>query len=73
MDEYIGNFFTIENSSVFDGQTVNALEYRSKKSTLQGRCFRCGRELRRHWFTIQTAEDDLVICDVGAECVKRLA
>ena len=72
MDEYTGNYFTIENSAVFDGMAVNVLEYKSKNSFPVGTCFRCGRVLRKHWWVVQTADDDLVVCECGNECVKHL-
>ena len=72
MDNYTGNYFTIKNSIVFNGDTVNVLEYRDATGLLHGTCMRCGRKLRRHWWTIQTAEDDAIYGDIGAECVKKL-
>lgn len=72
MTEYTGNFFTVENSRVFNGATVNVLEYRDPKGAPHGRCMRCGRPLRRHWWTVQTADNDAVYGDIGAECVKKL-
>jgi len=71
MEEYTGNYFTIENSRVFDGQTVNVLECKASDGGWHGTCFRCGRKLRRHWYEVQS-EDDLLICAIGAECVKKL-
>lgn len=70
--EYMDNYFTIENSRVFDGDTINVLEYRDKDGEYRTRCIRCGKPLRYHWWTIQTAEDDAVYGDIGAECVKKL-
>ena len=72
-EEYTGNWFAIENSATFDGQTVNVLEYKASTSRTQGYCFRCGKKLRKHLWTVQTAEDDLIICDIGNECVKHIA
>lgn len=73
MDEYTGKYFTIENSADFDGKSVNVLEYRTKTNVIQGTCFKCGKVLKKHWWTVQTVEDDLIICDVGNDCVRRLA
>ena len=70
--EYKGKYFTIEKSRVFNGEDVNVLEIVSKKRCNRGCCFLCGRPLKRHWWTVQTTGDDLEICDVGPECVKRL-
>ena len=39
MVEYTGNYFTIENSTVFNGATVNVLEYRDPKGGRHGVCF----------------------------------
>ena len=72
MTEYTGNFFTVENCAVFNGATVNVLEYRDPDGGRHGTCFRCGKPLRRHWWTVQTADNDAVYCDIGAECVKKL-
>ena len=71
MVKYTGKYFTVENSNVFDGQTVNVLECKAFDSRWHGTCFRCGRRLRRHWFEVQTT-DDLLICEIGTECVKKL-
>ena len=71
MTEYTGNYFTIENSTVFDGQTVNVLEIVSDDS--HEKCFRCGTTLRKRWWVVQTAEDDLEICTVGIKCVNKLS
>ena len=72
MAEYTGTYFTVENSHTFDGDTVNVLEYRDKSGSSRTRCMRCGKPLRWHWWTIQTAENDAVYGDIGAECVKKL-
>lgn len=72
MTEYTGNFFTVENSRVFNSATVNVLEYRDPNGAPHGRCMMCGRPLRRHWWTVQTADNDAVYGDIGAECVKKL-
>lgn len=71
MWEYTGNYFTIRDSKRF-GQTVHVLEYKSKSSVPWGECLLCGKMLKRHWWTIQTDGDDLIIGDVGSECVKKL-
>ena len=71
MTEYTGNYFTIENSCVFDGKTVNVLEIVSDNG--KETCFRCGAKLHKRWWVVQTAEDDLEICTVGVKCVNRLA
>ena len=70
MPEYTGNYFELD-SEVFE-QKVNCLEYKCKSSVTWGNCYRCGKPLRRHWWTIQTVEDDLVICDIGPDCIKKL-
>lgn len=72
MEEYTGNYFTIEKSVVFGGDTINVLEYRDKEGKPHGTCMRCGKPLRRHWWRVQTADDDAVYGDIGTECVKRL-
>lgn len=72
MMEYTGNFFTVENSVVFNGDTVNVLEYRDKSGKYRTVCCRCGKPLRYHWWTIQTADDDVVYGDIGAFCVNKL-
>lgn len=64
--------FRIENSIDFDGQSVNVLEYKTKSNIVHGTCLKCGKVLKKHWWTVQTVEDDLVIGDVGNDCVKRL-
>ena len=73
MMEYTGNFFTVENCAVFNGDTVNVLEYRDKSGKYRTTCIRCGKPLRYHWWTIQTAEDDAVYGDIGNDCVKKLS
>lgn len=72
MEDYTGEFFTIEDSRVFNGDTINVLEYRAKDGGIHGYCIRCGKPLRRHWWRVQTADDDAVYGDIGAECVKKL-
>ena len=72
MEEYMENYFTIENSTVFNGDTINVLEYRANDGGLHGYCIRCGKPLRRHWWRVQTADDDAVYGDIGAEGVKKL-
>lgn len=72
-DDYTGKHFTVTHS-IFDGMSVNVLEYKRNDGNYSpGFCFRCGRKLKRHWWTVQTAEDDLVICELGPECVKHLS
>ena len=73
MMEYTGNFFTVENCAAFNGDTVNVLEYRDKSGKYRTNCIRCGKPLRYHWWTIQTAEDDAVYGDIGNDCVKKLS
>lgn len=70
MTEYTGKYFTIENSRVF-GQSVNVIECVDKAGGGHEGCFRCGKPLRRHWFTVRGV-DDVEICNIGAECVKKL-
>lgn len=72
MSQYTGNYFTIKNSVAFDGDTVNVLEYLDANGSPNGTCIRCGRPLRRHWWTVQTADDDAVYGNIGPECIKKL-
>lgn len=72
MDYYTGNYFTVQNCAAFDGETVNVLEYRDNSGEYRTRCMRCGKPLRYHWWTVQTAEDDAVYGDIGASCVNKL-
>ena len=46
--------------------------YELHGSVLRNYCIRCGKPLRRHWWRVQTADDDAVYGDIGAECVKKL-
>lgn len=70
MVEYTGKYFTLD-SEIF-GTRVNCLEYIDKKGSPQGTCYRCGKLLKRHWYTVQYAEDDVEICNIGTECIKKL-
>lgn len=72
MEEYMNNYFTIKKSCVFNGNTVNVLEYTAEDGGIHGYCMRCGKPLKRHWWRVQTYEDDAVYGDIGNECVKKL-
>lgn len=72
MVSYTGKYFSLEKCAAFGGP-VNVLEYVAADGAFHGTCFRCGRKLRRHWWVVQTADDDLEICELGEECVKKLA
>ena len=70
--EYTGNYRTVEGFVFGDFDKVNLLECVDKSGSPQGTCFRCGKALRRHWFTVQTVEDDFEICNMGVQCVKKV-
>ena len=71
-ETYTGVHRTISHCIAFDGDTVNLLEYIAVSGGVHGYCIRCGKPLRRHWWRVQTAGDDAVYGDIGAECVKHL-
>lgn len=72
MEEYMNNYFTIKKCRFFNGETVNVLEYTAEDGGVHGYCLKCGKPLKRHWWRVQTAADDAVYGDIGADCVKKL-
>lgn len=52
MMQYTGKYFSIKSSKCFDGENVNVLEYRDAKGMPHDTCCRCGRVLRKHWWTV---------------------
>ena len=72
--EYTGKYWSM-NSVVFG--KVNVLEYKSKSKFPWDTCTRCGKNLIRHMYVVQCAEEgpelDVEMAYLGPECIKHLA
>lgn len=70
MFEYTGKHYKMHSKTHGD---VNVLEYKKDGNGIWSYCEMCGKPLKRIWYTVQTADEDLVIGEYGSCCIKKLA
>ena len=67
--EYTGNYRTMY--SELCGEDVSILEYRSRDNIPYCECTRCGKDIKRRMFVVQSKETDVELMYLGADCIKQ--
>lgn len=72
MMEYTGKYYSIYSEEL--GQEVNVLEYINKEKMVYSyweKCSHCGKPIKHKMYVVQSAEDDVEMLYLGADCVKK--
>lgn len=78
MMEYTGNHKKMFSTEL--NQEVNILEYKDPNPVKQRpgschwyycECDKCHKEIKSHMFVVQSAEDDVEMLYLGADCIKK--
>lgn len=78
MMDYIGNWKKMFSKEL--NQDVNILEYKDNDPVKQVPgacrwyyclCDKCHKQIKSHMFVVQSAEDDVEMLYLGADCIKK--
>ena len=78
MMDFTGNWRKMFSTEL--NQEVNILEYKDPETHKQipGKahwyyceCDKCHKEIKSHMFVVQSAEDDVEMLYLGADCIKK--
>lgn len=67
--EYTGKYYS---KNTTDYGLVNILEYRSDSKYPYCECSKCGKDIKRLMYVVQSPENDTEIAYLGADCVQKL-
>ena len=70
--EYTGIYWYMDSKTA--GERVAILKYEAPKREAQipyCKCSACGKDIKRTMFVVQSAEDDVELYYLGADCIKK--
>lgn len=69
--EYTGKHKTMR--STICGEVVSVLEYKGDNDIPYCECSRCGKDIKRKMYVVQSAETGIELMYLGAECIKKFS